>query len=277
MARIISWFSCGVASAVATKLAIAAGDPVIVAYCEVKEESDDNIRFLRDCEKWFGQEILIIGNDKYERSIYKVFEKTRYLVGPRGARCTGELKKQVREDFQEVGDIQILGYTCEEQHRVDRFIDANNEIEFWPILIEKGLDKIDCKAIVQNAGIELPILYKMGYANNNCIPCVKGQAGYQNKVRVDFPEHFERMAQVEESLGRTICKVDMISVKKNYPDIYKNLGSPEVQNEKGGAVYWRPTLRELPPDAGDYPQEQSIECGIFCMMAEDEIKPTKGE
>ena len=58
--RIVCWFSCGAASAVATKLAIAenAGKlPLIIAYTEVKEEHPDNKRFLKECEKWFGQEI----------------------------------------------------------------------------------------------------------------------------------------------------------------------------------------------------------------------------
>jgi len=41
--RIVSWFSCGAASAVATKLAIADGDPVTVAYCEVIEEHPDTV------------------------------------------------------------------------------------------------------------------------------------------------------------------------------------------------------------------------------------------
>jgi len=44
--RVICWFSCGAASAVATKLAISAlkdsAHEVIVAYCEVKEEHADN-------------------------------------------------------------------------------------------------------------------------------------------------------------------------------------------------------------------------------------------
>jgi len=31
-------------------------------------------------------------------------------------------------------------------------------------------------------------------------------------------------------------------------------------------------LTDLPKDAGDYPTEQAIECGIFCQMAEDDIK-----
>ena len=91
-------------------------------------------------------------------------------------------------------------------------------------------------------------MYKLGYRNNNCIGCVKGEAGYWNKIRVDFPEVFERMAQMEETLGRTVTKV------------YKN-----------GELH-RPTLRELDPSAGEYPKEQAIECGIFCEMAEQDIR-----
>lgn len=244
MGRIVSWFSCGAASAVATKLAIASGEPVTVAYCEVKEEHPDNKRFLRDCEKWFGQDIIVLGNDKYDRSIYEVFERTRYLKGVKGARCTGELKKAVRESFERHDDKQVFGYTVEEQGRVDRFIDANNDVHIWPILIEKGLAKQDCLAMLERASIELPEMYKLGYRNNNCIGCVKGEAGYWNKIRVDFPDVFERMAQMEEKLGRTVCK------------IYEG-GEPK-----------RIPLRELPADKGDYPKEQEIECGIFCHIAE---------
>ncbi|KKL94904.1 hypothetical protein LCGC14_1860010 [marine sediment metagenome] len=244
--RTVSWFSCGAASAVATKLALSEG-PVTIAYCEVVEEHLDNARFLRDCEEWFGQKVVVLGNDKYHRSIYEVFLKTRYLKGPKGAKCTGELKKRVREVFQLPTDRQVFGYTREEEDRVNRFIDANNDVDVWPILIERGLSKADCLGIVQNAGIELPMMYKLGYRNNNCVGCVKGEAGYWNKIRIDFPEVFERMAQTEEALGRTVTKL----------------------NRKGKWI--RPTLRELPPDAGNYPKEQEIECGIFCHMAEDII------
>jgi hypothetical protein len=38
-----------------------------------------------------------------------------------------------------------------------------------------------------------------------------------------------------------------------------------ISKYKGERTY----LDELPPDAGDYPQEQSIECSIFCQMAEE--------
>jgi PP-loop superfamily ATP-utilizing enzyme len=158
------------------------------------------------------------------------------------APCTRVLKKQVRQRFEQVGDRQVFGYTAEEQQRYDRFIDANNDVDVWVPLIDKSLNKVDCLAMLQNAGIELPAMYKMGYLNNNCIGCVKGGMGYWNKIRVDFPEQFDRMAKLERFKKQTIFK-----------DRY---------------------LDELKPTDGNYPQEPDIECSIFCKMAEDDIVAT---
>jgi PP-loop superfamily ATP-utilizing enzyme len=239
--RIVCWFSCGAASAVATKLAIAenAGKlPLVIAYTEVMEEHPDNKRFLAECEKWFGQEIVILGNDYYKRSIYETFKTSAMNI--RGAApCTRVLKKQVRERYEQVGDRQVFGYTAEEQQRYDRFIDANNDVDVWVPLIDKSLNKVDCLAMLRNAGIELPEMYKLGYLNNNCIGCVKGGMGYWNKIRVDFPEQFDRMAKLERFKKQTIFK-----------DRY---------------------LDELKPTDGNYPQEPDIECSIFCQMAEQDL------
>lgn len=246
--RTVSWFSCGAASAVATKLAIASGKDITVVYCEVKEEHPDNMRFLKDCEKWFGQEIIILGNDKYKRSIYEVFDKTRYLAGIGGARCTLELKKNVRKAFELPTDRQVFGYTAEETHRLDRFIDGNNEVDIWPILIEKGLDKSDCLAMIENTGIELPAMYKLGYKNNNCLGCVKAQSpAYWKKIKIDFPEMFEKMLYQEKRLNVRICKTTI----------------------DGESV--RVGLDELPDRIKPMDDTVDIQCGIFCLMAENEI------
>lgn len=246
--RIVCWFSCGAASAVATKLAIeenarGAKLSLVVARIVVKNESEDNDRFAADCERWFGVPILSLMNEKYGGSVDTVIEKERYLVGPHGAACTRLLKKAVRMAFQLPGDRQVFGYASEEQNRVDNFLDANADIDLWPILIEKGLMKADCLAMVERAGIVLPAMYLMGYRNNNCIGCVKGGAGYWNKIRVDFPSVFAQRAKQERLLNRTICKI-------------------------GGK---RVFLDELPVDAGHYPNEPEIQCGIFCEMAEKEM------
>lgn len=92
MVRAVSWFSCGAASAVATKLALQSNslksqvDEIVIAYCEIKQEHPDNMRFLRDCEKWFDQEIVILGNDKYGRDADRVFRETKYLGRTKKAR-----------------------------------------------------------------------------------------------------------------------------------------------------------------------------------------------
>ena len=89
MSRIVCWFSCGAAIAVATKLAIAqyagSGREIVIARCIVKEEHHDNDRFAADCEKWFGMPITNMVSEKYEGSIYKVFEKRGYISGINGA------------------------------------------------------------------------------------------------------------------------------------------------------------------------------------------------
>lgn len=245
MSRIVCWFSCGAASAVATKLAIAdnAGKlPLVVARCIVREEHPDNDRFADQCAEWFGVPITNLINEKYDGSIHAVMEKRQYVSGVAGAPCTFELKKKVREQFQLPTDRHVFGYCAEEQDRWDHFLDANNIDAIAP-LIDRGLEHADCLAMVRDAGIELPEMYKLGYQHNNCIGCVKATgAGYWNKIKLDFPAQFDRMAEVSRRLGARMVKVDGIRI----------------------------FLDELPTGTGDYQTEPEIQCGIFCEMAQKE-------
>lgn len=250
--RIVCWFSCGAASAVATKLAIEENArrtqplPLVVARCYVAEEHPDNERFAAECEKWFGVPILMLQSEKYAGSIYEVFRQRKYISGVQGAPCTLLLKKEVRERFQQPNDIHVFGYTTEEAKRIDDFIDANADIRTWFVLQEKGLMHSDTLAMVQRAGIELPVMYKLGYKHNNCIGCAKATgAGYWNKIRVDFPEQFERMATASRLLGVKMTRI----------------GEERI------------SLDDLPANAGDYRDEPEIQCGIFCEMAEREMRP----
>lgn len=61
---IIAWFSCGVTSAVACKIALSLYDDVHIYYIETGSGHPDNTRFLADCEKWYGQPIHTIRSDK---------------------------------------------------------------------------------------------------------------------------------------------------------------------------------------------------------------------
>ncbi len=241
--RIVCWFSCGAASAVATKMAIAHNqkDELVIAYCKVEEEHPDNERFLNECETWFGQKIIILKNEHYDGSIFNVFEKN-YMNTPAGSPCTRALKKQVREKYQKPSDLHVFGYTIEEENRLNNFIDANNEIDVYSPLIEGNITKENCLAMIDNAGIDLPVMYKQGYPHNNCIGCVKGGMGYWNKIRIDYPEAFNKMAELERRKGYTVLK------------------DPKTRKPL--------FLDQLDPKRGRLSDEPNIECGIFCHAAE---------
>ena len=244
------WFSCGAASAVATKLALGKykDKNCVIVNEDTGSEHPDNERFKRECEEWFGQEVITIKSDKYE-DIWDVFKKTRYLVGPGGARCTGELKRRPAEDFLDhFHDREIFGYTIEERHRMDRFREQNPERFIECPLIDEGFDKADCLGFLERVGIELPVMYKLGFHNNNCIGCVKGGAGYWNKIRKHFPDVFDRMAKQERELG--------VAINKSMKD----------------DVRTKIFLDELPEDMGNVDTEPSISCGLFCMAAADDLE-----
>lgn len=237
MQRVISWFSCGAASAYATYLAHQKyGDQMEAVYCRVAEESEDNMRFMREFVAKTGIPVKIIGDKDMDYSIYNVFLKRKFIKGPTGAPCTMVLKKWVREAYERDDDIQIFGYTIDETHRADRFIDSNNHVETDFILIDNYVSKPDCMAWFQQMGFELPLMYRLGYPNNNCIGCVKGGMGYWNAIRKDFPEAFDKMARLERKLGHSVNK------------------------DENGPVF----LDELNPDRGNFKRDVPGDCGFTC-------------
>lgn len=246
MSRIVCHFSCGAASAVATKLALADanGTPVEVINAFVKEEHPDNQRFLKDCERWFGHPVTQLMDLRYGASTDEVWRRERYMRGLRGASCTRALKGKLLDAFRKPGDVTVIGYTVEEQDRFSDFVERHPDVQAKAPLIEAGLSKADCLAMVERAGIALPAMYLMGYRNANCIGCVKGGKGYWNKIRVDFPERFEAVATIEEEIGE----------------------SAYLFYDEGKKV--RFSLRQLPPDAGRDEPEPEISCSFFCDIAE---------
>lgn len=238
MNRILCHFSCGAASAVATKLAIEkyGAERVEILHIEIAEEHPDNKRFLGDCERWFGVPIKTVRNEKFGGSIFAVFDQAGFIKNQFGAKCTTELKRKVREKHQLPTDIHIFGFTVEEEQRALDFEERNQALSCDWVLIDNNLSKQDCLAIINRAGIEVPEMYKLGYANNNCIGCVKGGMGYWNKIRKDFPSAFERMAKKEREIGYALLK------------------------DKNGMVF----LDELDPSRGRYEHEPDIECSFVC-------------
>jgi len=183
-----------------------------------------------------GIPVKTISDAKHSGSIYEVFGKRGFFKNQHGAPCTMILKKNMRKNYQRLSDIQVLGYTSEEQARIDRFIDSNNEVNGDFLLMNNNIGKQECLKRVTALGIDLPIMYRLGYANNNCVGCVKGGMGYWNGIRKDFPEVFTRMAKMERQIGFSINK------------------------DKNGSVY----LDELKANRGNFKRDMPKDCGFTC-------------
>lgn len=236
MNRIVVWFSCGAASAYAAKLAVDRyGEACTVVYCDtLSTEHPDNARFFADVKRWLGKPIEVIRSPTYT-DIDDVFQRTRYMAGIAGARCTTELKKLPRLAFQRDSDVHVFGYTVEEKKRAASFEAANPALEVEWLLIDEGVTKQDCKDALAAAGIALPEMYALGFDHNNCIGCPKAtSAGYWNRVRRLFPDVFARRARQSRLLGARLVRVS------------------------GTRVF----LDELPPDE-DAPDDD-IDCGPVC-------------
>lgn len=179
-----------------------------IIYTHVKDQHPDSLRFLYDCEKLLGRRIEKIQSDKY-KDVNDVIEKNRYINGAYGASCTKWLKKQVRKDWEAMNPdhhTYVWGYDVNERNRADSIVDTLSDYDHEFPLIDNGLTKAECHGIADKLGLKRPVMYDLGYPNNNCIGCVKGGMGYWNKIRIDFPEVFERRARQERAIGHSCIK-----------------------------------------------------------------------
>ena len=239
-----AWWSAGVTSAVACKMALEMYPNVELYYIHIDSAHPDNERFKKECEEWYGKKIKTLKSSKFKDQ-FDCIEFSGMVNYPgRGAACTQFLKKDVRFDFENMHSLnlfndetiinQVWGFEFEKKqiNRAIRFGQQYpNTNPLFP-LIEKGLDKDTCAGMLINAGILLPIMYRMGYSNNNCIGCVKGGMWYWNMIRIDFPEYFKRMAIYERKAGYSCIN----------------------------GVF----LDELNPNAGRKSKEVMPSCGIIC-------------
>lgn len=239
------WFSCGAASAVAAQKTIELygnTHEIHIINNPIAEEKDDNQRFLRDVEQWLNVTIEFAVNPKFpQASIKEVWNKEKYMSGPYGASCTRALKVAARQFYENTHphDFLVMGFDADEKTRADNFR-RHERSELLTPLIELGLSKADCFKIITDAGIELPVSYRLGYPNANCPGCVKSESPtYWNHVRRVDPEIFHERAIQSRALNVRLAVV------------------------KGERVY----LDELDPNAVGRPMKHTLtDCGIFCEM-----------
>lgn len=191
-----------------TKLALADDPSVMAVNCDLREsEDEDNERFLNDCVRWFNAPVRRISSSDY-LSIDEVFEHKKFLSGFRGAPCTSAMKRVPRLEFQRPDDVHLFGYTADagDVKRAAQFLANSPGLTIRFPLIERGLTKTACFALIEQAGIKRPRVYDMGYPNGNCPGCVKATSpDYWALVRLRHPEVFARRAEQSRRFGAKLA------------------------------------------------------------------------
>lgn len=250
--KIICWWSGGITSAVACKLAIDhyGKDKCRSIFIDTGNEDEDTYRFKDDCESWFGIEIETITGlgDKFP-DIQSVWRHYKSLNVANGAICSSTLKRDVRIKWQKENDYryQVFGFDIDEPKRAKSMTMNYPEAKaIYPLLLH-GMNKKQCIDFVEDNGIKIPRAYSLGFHNNNCLKtmCIQGGIGYWQKVKREMPEKFERMAAIEHEL--TELKGKPVTMLKD-------------QSKGGGLVFLKPHP--------DYPDIKDI-----TMMKGREPKP----
>ena len=235
----VCWVSAGVSSFMAGWLA---GDVDEWIYIDIDDQHKDSMRFIKDIEKAIGKNVEILRSEQYKT----VEECVLSFGGFRNpynsfAPCTNWLKKRVRKKWEsEHKDYDLTyvwGFDLKEKNRAERTIEANPQAKHEFPLIDKNLSKEEVHGLFERTfDFKRPLMYDLGYPNNNCIGCVKGGMGYWNRIRKDFPEVFEARSILERKVGYSILR-----------DCY---------------------LDELDPNRGNMNTEIFPDCGIMCYLAE---------
>ena len=237
----IAWFSAGVSSAVTCKLALQKQPDLEIYYININDQHPDSLRFLIDCERWFGKKINLMQH-RLHKSVEECCNAVSFIKGPGGAPCTRLLKKRVRKEWEKENPgkhTYYWGMDVKERNRADRIRETMPEYNHSFPLIEQGLIKEDSHAMLLKAGIRRPAMYEMGYQNNNCIGCVKGGYSYFNRIRETHPQVFAARAAMERRIGAHILK-----------DCY---------------------LDELDPERGRGLKPIVEDCGIMCEIVSNEL------
>lgn len=278
---IICWWSGGVTSAVACRIAIDLFgiDRCRIVMIDTKNEHPDTYRFLMDCENWYGKKIESITGigDKY-KSIQDVWIENKSLNVATGAICSYTLKRRVREKWQKNIDFshQVFGFEFDKKEFNRALSMSINHSKAKPIfpLLMMGYSKEDCIQKVQDAGIDVPVMYRLGFRNNNCFStgCVQGGIGYWQKMKFDFPDKFDAMADMEHKL--TDLKGEPVTMLKDQGAEAMVAGSNLVFLKK------HPKYPELKciDDMNGRSIEPLFECNGFCGVNElNDKNPTSSE
>jgi 3'-phosphoadenosine 5'-phosphosulfate sulfotransferase (PAPS reductase)/FAD synthetase len=207
-------FSGGLGSWMAGKIVVEryGVEDVELIFADTKIEDEDLYRFLEEGAENIGAPLVTIAEG---RTPWEVFHDTRFLGNSRVGNCSRVLKREfirkwIKERYEPDECVMYLGIDGMEAQRQER------AAEWWkPYRVESPLCEPpfvsygQIKDRLATEGIEIPRLYKLGFAHNNCGGfCVRsGQGQFAHLLKVmpgRYAYHEAKEQELREYLGADV-------------------------------------------------------------------------
>ena len=233
MKHIIS-YSGGLASFYEAKLSIEKYgiENVELVFCDTKSEDEDLYRFLDETEKYLNKKIIRLVDGK---DIWECAFEDNFLYNSRIANCTIKLKmrlfKKYIKQFKKDEITVHIGFDYTEAHRFERSKKHYLPIKIESLIMDTCFEKGMMREKLKDYGIELPRLYKMGFAHNNCGGfCFKAGIGHFKQLYEKMPKRYEYHMNKEQDLIKQIGR-EVSILKRVRNGVKVNLTLKDLKKE----------------------------------------------
>lgn len=215
MQHTIVMFSGGVSSFFAARRVIEQGaQHITLLFADTRMEDDDLYRFLRDSERYFNLPITRIAEG---RTPWEIFRAERFLGNPRIDPCSRILKRRLLMDWCTAHcdpdhTTLVYGLSWEERHRATRH---SARMAPWvcrfPLCEKPWMTKTQLLDALEQLGIPMPRLYRLGFAHNNCGgACVKAGQAQWARLWETMPARYLWHERHEEALRQELGEVSIL-------------------------------------------------------------------
>lgn len=185
---------------------------VIRLFTDTLIEDEDLYRFQEDASKYFGVTLTRVADG---RDPWEVFRDVRWIGNSRIAQCSHILKQEaaskwIKANYKPDECVLYLGIDWTEEHRTAA--PTKNwhpyKVEF-PLCEEPYITKPEMLAHLGTIGIEIPRLYTLGFAHNNCGGfCVRAGQGHFINLLKTMPDryayHEAKEQEMRDFLGKDV-------------------------------------------------------------------------
>lgn len=181
-------------------------------FADTNAEDEDLHRWNHDAAAQLGMNLVRVA-DPQERDPLQVFEDRAWIGNTRIAQCSHLLKQDpcrrwLEANCDPASTILYVGLDWSEPHRVPGVVAG------WlpwpaeaPLTQPPYRDKEQWFVEARASGLEVPRLYGLGFAHNNCGgACVKGGQAQWTRLLAVFPERYAKVEAFEQRMRSKLGK-----------------------------------------------------------------------